>query len=96
MFVSKDTNLIVENLRTQLVILICYIEMYQCNFTSFSAEEVKDESSYSFSGDGYAVLRHDSASAYNKYLFSMSLSFRTFDANALLFIGVGNDKVNFF
>lgn len=62
-------------------------------FQLFRAEERTDESSYTFSGDGYAVLQHDSASIYNKYLFSVSLSFKTFDANAIIFIGVGNDQV---
>lgn len=63
-------------------------------FFSFSAEEVRDEQSYGFSGDGYAVLLRDSSSAYNKYVFSISLSFRTFDENALLFLAVGSNPVS--
>lgn len=57
-------------------------------------EEVKDEQSYSFTGDGYAVLHYDSAAAYNKYLFSISLAFRTFDENALIFLAVGSQPVS--
>lgn len=59
----------------------------------FSAEEVKDEQTYRFLGDGYAVLHHDSSSAYNKYLLSVSLNFKTFDEDALLFLAVTNDTV---
>lgn len=58
------------------------------------AEEVKDEQSYSFSGEGYAVLQHDSSSAYNKYLFSVSMAFKTFDENALLFLAIGSEEVS--
>ncbi|KAK9510148.1 hypothetical protein O3M35_004992 [Rhynocoris fuscipes] len=63
-----------------------------CTACVEGAEEVKDESSYGFSGDGYAVLSRDSSGTYNKYIFSVSLSFRTFDSNAVLLLVVGKDK----
>uniref|UniRef100_T1HX12 Laminin subunit alpha-2 n=1 Tax=Rhodnius prolixus TaxID=13249 RepID=T1HX12_RHOPR len=63
-----------------------------CTACVEGAEEVKDESFYGFSGDGYAVLSRDSSGTYNKYIFSVSLSFRTFDSNAVLLLVVGIDK----
>ncbi|XP_046676227.1 laminin subunit alpha-1 isoform X3 [Homalodisca vitripennis] len=66
-----------------------------CTACIEGAEEVKDEQSYTFAGDGYVVLRHESSSAYNKYLFSVSLNFRTFDENALLFLAVSSQPDRF-
>ncbi|XP_066906769.1 laminin subunit alpha-1 [Halyomorpha halys] len=66
-----------------------------CTACVEGAEERKDISSFTFLGDGYAVLHHDSASAYNKYIFSVSLSFKTYDSNALLFIGIGPEQERF-
>uniref|UniRef100_A0A0A9YKQ2 Laminin subunit alpha-1 n=1 Tax=Lygus hesperus TaxID=30085 RepID=A0A0A9YKQ2_LYGHE len=63
---------------------------HSCTACVEGAQEVVDESSYSFAGDGYSVVTHDSSGTYNKYLFSVSLKFKTFDSNALLFIGSGN------
>ncbi|XP_052132560.1 laminin subunit alpha-1, partial [Frankliniella occidentalis] len=51
-----------------------------------------DDQSYNFRGDGYSELRHTSASPYNKYFFSVSLNFRSFDENALLFLAVAEDQ----
>nr|XP_018899369.1 PREDICTED: laminin subunit alpha-1 [Bemisia tabaci] len=66
-----------------------------CTACIEGAEEVKDEQTYRFLGDGYAVLHHDSSSAYNKYLLSVSLNFKTFDEDALLFLAVTNDTDKF-
>ncbi|CAA3033141.1 Hypothetical predicted protein [Olea europaea subsp. europaea] len=59
------------------------------------AEEVQEEQAYRFSGDGYSVLHHDSIGTYNKYLFSVSLSFRSFDENAILFLATGHQTGRF-
>lgn len=56
-------------------------------------ESGQDELAYTFSGDGYAVLHHETISTYNKYLFSVSLSFRTFDEDALLLLAIGHQQV---
>ncbi|XP_054282487.1 laminin subunit alpha-1 [Macrosteles quadrilineatus] len=66
-----------------------------CTACIEGAEEVKDEQSFTFTGDGYVVLRQDSSSAYNKYLFSVSVNFRTFDENALLFLSVSSQQDRF-
>lgn len=56
------------------------------------AEEIRSEQSYTFFGDGYVELKHESSTPYNKYLFSVALNFRTFDENALLFLAVSNTQ----
>lgn len=69
--------------------------MTQTLCSNFSAEEsVQDELGYRFSGDGYSLLQHESISTYNKYLFSVSLSFRTFSEDALLLLAIGHQQVN--
>ncbi|XP_026686393.1 laminin subunit alpha-1-like [Diaphorina citri] len=55
-------------------------------------ESVQDELGYRFSGDGYSLLQHESISTYNKYLFSVSLSFRTFSEDALLLLAIGHQQ----
>ncbi|XP_014250027.1 laminin subunit alpha-1 isoform X2 [Cimex lectularius] len=61
-----------------------------CTACVEGAQEIKDESSYGFSGDGYVVLKPENSGIRNKYLFSVSLRFKTFDSNALLFLGIEN------
>ncbi|XP_069690531.1 laminin subunit alpha-2 isoform X2 [Periplaneta americana] len=53
-----------------------------------SGEQTKDELTFWFNGDGYAVLHRPSSGPYNKYVFSVSFKFRTLDENALLFLAV--------
>lgn len=53
-------------------------------------EESKDEQSFRFRGDGYAVI---DATLYDKYAFSVSLKFRTLDENSLIFMAVSRGKV---
>ncbi|XP_050425592.1 laminin subunit alpha-1 isoform X2 [Adelges cooleyi] len=66
-----------------------------CSACIEGAEEMVDDSSYRFTGDGYAVLHHDSTTAYNKYLFSVSLNFKTFDERSLLFLAEGSQPDQF-
>lgn len=54
-------------------------------------EQQQDDQAYHFRGDGYSELRHSSSSPYNKYFFSVSLNFRSFDEDALLFLAVKED-----
>lgn len=63
-------------------------------YYKFSAEELVNDGSYRFFGDGYAVLHYDTTTTYNKYLFSVSLSFKTFDERSLLFLVEGSQPVN--
>ncbi|XP_071452213.1 laminin subunit alpha-2-like [Hetaerina americana] len=64
-----------------------------CSACIEGAEEIRDESAYSFSGDGsYAVLLHDSRSPYNKYVFSVSFAMRSFDEDAILFLAISRNK----
>lgn len=53
-----------------------------------------DDGSYRFFGDGYAVLHYETTTTYNKYLFSVSLSFKTFDERSLLFLVEGSQPVS--
>ncbi|KAJ9574287.1 hypothetical protein L9F63_026065, partial [Diploptera punctata] len=53
-----------------------------------SGEQTKDELTFRFNGEGYAVLYRPSSGPYNKYVFSVSLKFRTLDENALLFLAI--------
>lgn len=53
-----------------------------------SGEQTRDELTFQFNGEGYAVLHRPSSGTYNKYTFSVSLKFRTLDENALLFLAV--------
>lgn len=56
-------------------------------------EDVKDDIAYSFNGEGYAVRNRVSSGPYNKYSFGVSISFRTYDENALLFLAINPDNV---
>ncbi|XP_053979211.1 laminin subunit alpha-1-like isoform X1 [Hylaeus volcanicus] len=49
-------------------------------------EDARDDTTYSFNGEGYAVRNRVSSGPYNKYIFGVSMNFRTYDENALLFL----------
>ncbi|XP_025195973.1 laminin subunit alpha-1 [Melanaphis sacchari] len=66
-----------------------------CSACIEGAEDLIDDGSYRFFGDGYAVLHYDTTTTYNKYLFSVSLSFKTFDERSLLFIVEGSQPDQF-
>uniref|UniRef100_A0A8D8X2U9 Laminin subunit alpha-1 n=1 Tax=Cacopsylla melanoneura TaxID=428564 RepID=A0A8D8X2U9_9HEMI len=66
-----------------------------CDVCIEGAEETglgQDEQAYRFSGDGYALLYHETVSTYNKYLFTVSLSFRTFDEDALVLLAITHQQ----
>ncbi|XP_015124906.1 laminin subunit alpha-1, partial [Diachasma alloeum] len=54
-------------------------------------EETRNELSYSFNGDGYSVRNRVPSGPYNKYTFGVSLTFRTFDESALLFLAINEE-----
>ncbi|XP_076751939.1 wing blister [Xylocopa sonorina] len=56
-------------------------------------EDARDDT-YSFNGEGYAVRSRVSSRPYSKYLFSVSINFRTYDENALLLLAINpkNDQ----
>ena len=54
-------------------------------------EDAKDDIAYNFNGEGYAVRNRVSSGPYNKYMFGVSISFRTYDENALLFLAINKD-----
>ena len=58
-------------------------------------EDIRDDIAYSFNGEGYAVRNRVSSGPYNKYTFGVSISFRTFDENALLFLAFNADNVSY-
>lgn len=47
-----------------------------------------------WNGAGYSVLKRSDLRPYNKNQFSILLTFRTFDENALLFLAVDEANVN--
>ncbi|XP_063216579.1 laminin subunit alpha-1 [Bacillus rossius redtenbacheri] len=59
------------------------------------AEELKDESTYYFTGDGYSSFRRTTSSPYKKFFFTVSFRFRTLDENAMLFLAIDPGKVGF-
>jgi laminin, alpha 1/2 len=58
-------------------------------------EELRQEESYSFIGNGYSVLHYDSSAPYNPYQFSVSLTFKSYDDDALLFLAINPKRVGF-
>lgn len=56
-------------------------------------EDVSDDTVYSFNGEGYAVRNRVSSGPYNPYRFVISINFRTYDENALLFLAINPDNV---
>ena len=61
-------------------------------FISFRIETISNDLAYSFNGEGYAVRTRVTSGPYNKYVFGVSISFRTYDENAILFLAI--DPVN--
>ncbi|XP_066580920.1 laminin subunit alpha-1 [Prorops nasuta] len=51
-------------------------------------EDARGDIAYSFNGEGYAIRNRAFSGPYNKYTFGVSISFRTFDENALLFLAI--------
>lgn len=47
-------------------------------------------------GDGYSVLRGLGSSVYNRYIFTISFNFKTYDENAILFYAVAAKPVSVF
>lgn len=65
-------------------------------FVKYSTEDIRDDIAYSFNGEGYAVRNKVSSGPYNKYTFGVSISFRTYDENALIFLAINEDNVRIF
>lgn len=63
------------------------------NNINFRVEDARDDIAYSFNGEGYAVRNRVSSGPYNKYMFGVSINFRTYDENALLFLAINKDNV---
>ncbi|KAK0081679.1 hypothetical protein PV325_011758 [Microctonus aethiopoides] len=63
-----------------------------CKACVEGVEDARDDIAYSFNGEGYAVRNRVSSGPYNKYTFGVSINFRTFDENALLFLAY--NKIN--
>lgn len=57
-------------------------------------EDARDDIAYSFNGEGYAVRNRVSTGPYNKYTFGVSINFRTYDENALLFLAINPNNVS--
>lgn len=67
---------------------IKHSEVWTSVISCCSGEQTRDELTFRFNGEGYAVLHRPSSGPYNKYAFSVSLKFRTLDENSLLFLAV--------
>ncbi|XP_024867463.1 laminin subunit alpha-1 isoform X2 [Temnothorax curvispinosus] len=63
-----------------------------CKACVEGVEDVRDDIAYSFNGEGYAVRNRVSSGPYNKYMFGVSISFRTYDENALLFLATNREN----
>ncbi|XP_067203705.1 laminin subunit alpha-1 isoform X2 [Linepithema humile] len=63
-----------------------------CKACVEGAEDARDDIAYSFNGEGYAVRNRVSSGPYNKYMFGVSINFRTYDENALLFLAINKDN----
>ncbi|XP_023288824.1 laminin subunit alpha-2 [Orussus abietinus] len=63
-----------------------------CEACMEGVEDARDDIAYSFNGEGYAVRSRVSSGPYNKYTFGVSISFRTFDENALLFLAINQEN----
>ncbi|XP_011501171.1 PREDICTED: laminin subunit alpha-1 [Ceratosolen solmsi marchali] len=57
-------------------------------------ESLNNDVAYSFNGDGYAVRTRVMSGPYNKYIFGVSINFKTFDENAILFLAIDPDNPN--
>ncbi|RLU21684.1 hypothetical protein DMN91_006060 [Ooceraea biroi] len=63
-----------------------------CKACVEGVEDARDDIAYSFNGEGYAVRNRVSSGPYNKYMFGVSINFRTYDENALLFLAINKDN----
>lgn len=63
-----------------------------CKACVEGVEDARDDIAYNFNGEGYAMRNRVSSGPYNKYMFGVSISFRTFDENALLFLAINKDN----
>ncbi|XP_077268130.1 wing blister isoform X1 [Temnothorax americanus] len=63
-----------------------------CKACVEGVEDARDDIAYSFNGEGYAVRNRVSSGPYNKYMFGVSISFRTYDENALLFLATNREN----
>lgn len=66
---------------------------FNLRFNVCRVEDVSDDTVYSFNGEGYAVRNRVSSGPYNPYRFVISINFRTYDENALLFLAINPDNV---
>ena len=67
----------------------------KCEGAMLGATETSDSSRH-FNGKGYSVVRSLSSRAYPKKIFSLQITFRTLDENALLFLTVDEKNVRTF
>ncbi|XP_036145001.1 laminin subunit alpha-1 isoform X3 [Monomorium pharaonis] len=63
-----------------------------CKACVEGVEDARNDIAYSFNGEGYAVRNRVSSGPYNKYMFGVSINFRTYDENALLFLAINKDN----
>ncbi|XP_078049382.1 wing blister isoform X1 [Augochlora pura] len=63
-----------------------------CQACVEGVEDARDDTAYSFNGQGYAVRNRVSSGPYNKYTFGVSINFRTYDENALLFLAINPEN----
>ena len=66
----------------------------KCEGAMLGATESSDSSRH-FNGQGYSVVRSLSSRAHPKKTFSLQITFRTLDENALLFLTVDEKNVRF-
>ncbi|XP_014204068.2 laminin subunit alpha-1 [Copidosoma floridanum] len=57
-------------------------------------ENIGNDLAYSFNGEGYAVRSRVISGPYNKYIFGVSINFKTYDENAILFLAIDPDNPN--
>lgn len=65
----------------------------KCDGAMLGATETSDSSRH-FNGNGYSVVRSFNSRAIPKKVFSLQITFRTFDENALLFLTVDEKNVS--
>jgi laminin, alpha 1/2 len=65
----------------------------QCDGAMLGASETSDSSRH-FNGQGYSVVKSSSSRAIPKKIFSLQITFKTLDENALLFLAVDEKNVS--
>lgn len=74
----------------EIFVNFTFFFLFFFSLSHFSAKEMtRDDGSYFFTGDGYAAMQGLSSTVYNKYFFSVSFNFKTFDENSMLFYAAG-------